>query len=70
MATFAPNKDIETRLDERVREAWTAYKECLTDLDGREYDEAEAGSWARLQDTLREIDGEREALAATAQDGA
>lgn len=70
MATFAPNPDIEIRLDERVREAWTTYKERLTGLEGREYDEAEAGSWAELQITLREIDGEREALAATAQDSA
>jgi hypothetical protein len=67
MATFAPNKDIEIRLDERVREAWTAYKECLTGLEGRAYDEAEAGSWARLQTTLRDIDGERAALAAPAR---
>jgi hypothetical protein len=64
MATFAPNQEIETRLDERVREAWTMYKERLAGLEGREYDEAEAGSWAQLQETLREIADEREALAA------
>jgi len=64
MATFAPNHDIESRLDARVREAWSAYKDQLVELEGRDYDDAEAGSWAQLQDTLREIDLEREALPA------
>jgi hypothetical protein len=64
MATFAPNHEIETRLDARVREAWSAYKDQLVELEGRDYDEAEAGSWAQLQETLREVDLERDALAA------
>jgi hypothetical protein len=60
MTTYAPH-DIER--DERVREAWTAYLDGIAELEGREYDEAEADSWDHLQDTLREIDGEHRASA-------
>jgi hypothetical protein len=63
MATFAPNQDIETRFEERVREAWDAYKDQLAGLEGRAYDDAEADAWAHLQDTLREIEAAREAHA-------
>jgi hypothetical protein len=63
MATFAPKHDFETRLDERVREAWDVYRHQLDGLGGRAYDDAEAGAWAQLQDTLREVEGEREAHA-------
>ena len=36
-------------------EAWDAYSDALRDLKGREYEEAEEGSWERLQARLREI---------------
>ncbi|HMJ34728.1 MAG TPA: hypothetical protein VK501_12495 [Baekduia sp.] len=56
MTTFAPNQDT---LDERTREAWSAYRDQLVELEGREYDAAEAGSWERLQDALRDIEADR-----------
>ncbi|HEU4974796.1 MAG TPA: hypothetical protein VFT50_06865 [Baekduia sp.] len=56
MTTFVPH---ESSLDERIREAWTAYRDDLADLDGREYDEAEEESWDRLQEALRGIEAER-----------
>jgi hypothetical protein len=58
MTTFAPNQDM---LDERTREAWSAYRDHLVELEGREYDAAEADSWDRLQDALRDIEAERAA---------
>ena len=56
MTTFAPNQDT---LDERTREAWSAYRDELAELHGREYDAAETDSWERLQDALRTIEGDR-----------
>lgn len=60
MTTFAPN---ESTLDERVVDAWSAYRDDLADLEGREYDEAEAESWERLQRALQDIESDRAALA-------
>ena len=59
MATFAPNQDLETRLDARERAAWAMYKDALEGLDGQEYDDAETASWARLQDALAKIELDR-----------
>ena len=56
MTTFAPHQDT---LDERTREAWSAYRDELVELHGREYDAAETDSWERLQDALRTIDADR-----------
>jgi hypothetical protein len=58
MTTFAPHPDT---LDERTREAWSAYRDELVELHGREYDAAETDSWERLQEALRTIDGDRSA---------
>jgi hypothetical protein len=55
MTTYTPN---ESALDERVREAWTAYRDDIADLEGRAYDAAESESWDRLQATLRGIEAE------------
>jgi len=46
-------------LDERTRQAWTAYNESLRDLQGRDYEEAEDESWGRLQKRLRQLEDER-----------
>lgn len=46
-------------LDERTREAWTAYNDSLRDLRGRDYEEAEDQSWNRLQTRLKQLDDER-----------
>lgn len=68
MATFAPNQDLDARLEARERAAWASYKDSLDGLEGADYDDAEVLSWARLQDELREIEADRaEALAAESQ---
>jgi hypothetical protein len=59
MTTFAPNQDT---LDERTREAWSAYRDRIVELDGAEYDAAESESWDRLQDALRDIEADRATL--------
>jgi hypothetical protein len=56
MTTFAPKQDT---LDERTRAAWSAYRDQLVKLDGPEYDAAEADSWDRLQEALRDIESDR-----------
>jgi hypothetical protein len=58
MTTYAPN---DAALDERVRQAWAAYRDSLTELQGRQYDVAEAESWDLLQEALRDIEDERSA---------
>jgi hypothetical protein len=59
MMTSAPHQETERRLAARTREAWSAYREGLRGLDGRDYEEAEHRSWERLQAALRMIDTER-----------
>ena len=46
-------------LDERTRQAWSAYNESLRDLQGRDYEEAEDASWGRLQKRLKQLEDER-----------
>jgi hypothetical protein len=46
-------------LDERTRQAWTAYNDSLRDLQGRDYEEAEDESWGRLQKRLKQLEDER-----------
>jgi hypothetical protein len=58
MTTFAPH---ESTLDERTREAWSAYRDELVELHGRQYDAAETESWERLQEALRDIEADRDA---------
>ncbi len=70
MTISAPRRDENGRLselDERMRRAWTTYRESLRDLSGRDYDEAEGRSWARLQRKLKQLDGERAALAGSGE---
>jgi hypothetical protein len=63
MTTFAPH---DPALEERTRQAWSAYRDTLTELSGREYDDAEAGAWQHLQDELGRIEADR---AASQSDG-
>jgi hypothetical protein len=58
MTTYAPH---DRALDERTLQAWSAYRDRLADLTGRDYDDAEAEAWDRLQDSLGEIDADRAA---------
>lgn len=64
MTTITPDKLFE--LAELEREAWSEYRESLRDLEGRDYEEAEASSWDTLQDSLAEVEAERTALVAEA----
>jgi hypothetical protein len=43
-------------IDERTLDAWTAYRDSLRELTGREYDEAEHRCWERLQRKLRHLE--------------
>lgn len=52
-------------LDEDTRRAWHTYSECLRELAGQEYDEAERESWERLQEELGRVEQERRRLCAT-----
>jgi hypothetical protein len=47
-------------IESRTRQAWEAYNEALRDLKGRDYEEAEDESWARLQKRLKQLDDERQ----------
>ena len=65
MTTFATS-ETELRLaalDARIRVAWTSYRDELSSLEGRSYDDAEAAAWDQLQATLRELEVERAELA-------
>ena len=59
MTTITPDRHDE--LAELEREAWTEYRESLRDLDGRDYEDAEAASWDELQKILTEVEAERTA---------
>lgn len=52
MPTFA---DQELDHLEVEREAWSAYRTSLAELDGREYELAEEEAWEVLQRRLSEI---------------
>jgi len=68
MTTFAAQPETERRLaelDASVRSAWTSYSEELRELEGADYDDAEAAAWDQLQATLRELETERAALVPT-----
>ena len=58
MTTYAPH---DSALDERTRQAWSSYSDGLSELTGRDYDEAEAEAWDRLQEELRDIEADRAA---------
>jgi hypothetical protein len=62
MTTITPDRLEE--LAELEREAWIEYRESLRDLEGREYDAAEATSWDELQRALAEVSAERAELEA------
>ncbi|MGH2943837.1 MAG: hypothetical protein ACRDLN_13790 [Solirubrobacteraceae bacterium] len=57
MTTFAtPDTErLLVELDARTRIAWNSYRDELSSLHGRDYDDAEAAAWDQLQATLREL---------------
>jgi hypothetical protein len=63
MSTITPDRLEE--LADLEREAWIDYRESLRDLEGREYEVAEAASWEDLQRALAEVSAERAELQAT-----
>lgn len=50
-------------IEARKSQAWASYNDSLRDLSGRDYEDAEDRSWDRLQETLRQLDEERQLLA-------
>jgi len=65
MTTFA-TPDTARRLaelDARTRIAWTSYRDELSGLEGKVYDDAEPAAWDQLQATLRAVESERSELA-------
>jgi hypothetical protein len=58
MTTYAPH---DSALDERTRQAWSSYRDGLSELTGRDYDDAEAQAWDHLQEELRGIEADRAA---------
>ena len=66
MTTFTSNQQARRLADIelRKRKAWNEYSGTLRNLEGRDYEEAEDQSWARLQETLKQLDGERQLVEA------
>jgi hypothetical protein len=50
-------------IEARKSQAWASYNDSLRDLSGRDYEDAEDRSWDRLQETLRQLEEERQLLA-------
>ena len=65
MTTFISDQQARRLADieARTREAWATYNDSLRDLRGRDYEDAEDRSWDRLQETLRQLEEERQLLA-------
>jgi N-formylglutamate amidohydrolase len=58
MPTFAAHEQpTRDELERCVRDAWASYHAALRDLTGREYEDAEAHAWDRLQRRLAELGG-------------
>ena len=62
MTTFISDQAQLAALDQREREAWATYTETLRDLQGKDYEDAEDESWDRLQNTLKQLEEERQLL--------
>ena len=65
MPTFISDQQARKLADIEARksQAWASYNDSLRDLSGRDYEDAEDRSWDRLQETLRQLDEERQLLA-------
>ena len=62
MTTMTPNRLEE--LAELERTAWAEYSDALRDLQGRDYEQAEAASWDELPGLLADVAAERAEIAA------
>ena len=67
MTTYISDQQAQrlAEIDVRTREAWADYTEELRELKGRDYEEAEDQSWDRLQQTLKQLDDERQLVEGT-----
>ena len=65
MTTFISDQQARrlADIDARTRQAWATYNDGLRELRGRDYEDAEDQSWDRLQETLRQLEEERQLLA-------
>ena len=65
MTTFISDQQARrlADIDARTRQAWATYNDGLRELRGRDYEDAEDRSWDRLQETLRQLEEERQLLA-------
>ena len=65
MTTFISEQQARRLADIEARtcQAWASYNDSLRDLRGRDYEDAEDRSWDRLQETLRQLEEERQLLA-------
>ena len=57
MPTVTQTSEMQTR------RAWTEYAASLDGLEGAEYETAEQEAWERLQDALRQLEGDEPPLA-------
>jgi hypothetical protein len=62
VSTIAP--DLLRELDEDTRRAWNDYRDRLSGMEGRSYEEAEPESWSALQEELRRLERRRTLLGA------
>jgi hypothetical protein len=65
MSSFATSDDPAVRLaelDAAVTDVWIDYREALRDLEGAQYEQAEAEAWEHLQAELQLLDAERRGL--------
>jgi hypothetical protein len=64
VTTIAFDADRLRELDVGTQEAWRAYRDCLRDLTGEDYERVEAEAWDELQRELRRIARRRKTLTA------
>jgi hypothetical protein len=65
MSFFATSGDRAVRLaelDAAVTDAWIDYRDALRDLEGAQYEAAEAEAWDHLQTELEQLGAERRGL--------
>lgn len=67
MTTYISDQQARrlAEIESRTREAWADYQGELRELDGRDYEEAEEKSWARLQKRLKQLADERSLVEGT-----
>ena len=65
MTTFISDQQARKLADIEARkgQAWASYNDSVRELSGRDYEDAEDRSWDRLQETLRQLEDERQLLA-------